>query len=134
MEKLTGAWLGGECGGESVLCGDALSGGRRQFAAGSERKTPDDEAAAGMRGQAAQMEEWKSPCRRIVSISVNVNREKTNVIMGRKLRVLWGKGWIEDSLRVLDSADFGAPGTLVADMRKVKKKSHFGFRLCLFIR
>ena len=41
---------------------------------------------------------------RIVSISVSVNREKTNVIMGKEIRVLWGSGWIEDGLRVLDTA------------------------------
>lgn len=44
--------------------------------------------------------------KRIASISVSVNMEKTNVIMGGEIRVLWGNGWIEDSLRVLNAADF----------------------------
>lgn len=58
--------------------------------------------------------------KRIVSISVSVNTEKTNVIMGKEIRVLWGKGWIEDSLRVLDATDFGAAGTIAGERDKVK--------------
>ena len=48
----------------------------------------------------------KASSKRIVSISVNVNTEKTNVIMGKEIRVLWGSRWIEDSLRVPDTAEF----------------------------
>ena len=62
----------------------------------------DEEDAAG-RGQTVQMEKWKAPRKRIVSISVSINREKTNVIMGQEIRVLWGRGWIEDSLRVMEA-------------------------------
>lgn len=43
--------------------------------------------------------------RRIASISVNVNTERTNVIMGKEIRTLWGKDYIEDSIRILDSED-----------------------------
>ncbi len=32
------------------------------------------------------------------SVVLNVNREKTNVIVGKKNRVLWGREWIEDEL------------------------------------
>lgn len=32
----------------------------------------------------------------MTSVSVNINKESTNVIMGRKVRVLWGKEYIED--------------------------------------
>ncbi len=42
---------------------------------------------------------------KIVSISVSVNREKTNVIMGKEIRTLWGKERIDDSLAVPDSAE-----------------------------
>ncbi len=42
--------------------------------------------------------------KKIVSISVSVNTERTNVIMGKEIRVLWGRGYIEDSIRIL-----GAP-------------------------
>lgn len=37
-------------------------------------------------------------CRRIESISISVNAEKTNVIMGREIRLLWGKDRIRDTL------------------------------------
>ena len=40
----------------------------------------------------------------IVSISLNINTEKTNVIMGQQVRVLWGKDAILDSLQVMDAA------------------------------
>ena len=35
----------------------------------------------------------------ITSIAVNINRKNTNVIFGEETRVLYGKGWIEDSIR-----------------------------------
>ncbi len=43
--------------------------------------------------------------KRIVSISVSVNTERTNVIMGKDIRILWGKGYIEDSIRILGEAE-----------------------------
>ncbi len=46
------------------------------------------------------------PSKRIASISVSINREQTNVIMGKEIRVLWGRGYIEDSLRVPDPIAF----------------------------
>ncbi len=36
--------------------------------------------------------------KRIASISISTNTEKTNVIMGKEIRVLWGKGYIQDTL------------------------------------
>ena len=35
---------------------------------------------------------------RIRSLMVNVNRENTNVVLGEKYRLLWGREWIEDVL------------------------------------
>ena len=70
----------------------------------------DDELSAGACEQTAQTEERKKPCKRIVSISININRKKTNVIMGHEIRVLWGRGWMEDSIRVADSAEFEMAG------------------------
>lgn len=43
--------------------------------------------------------------KQIVSISVSVNMERTNVIMGKEIRVLWGRGYIEDSIRVLGAEE-----------------------------
>lgn len=39
---------------------------------------------------------WQIPG--MTSLSVNENRERTNVILGKKVRVLRGKGWIEDRI------------------------------------
>lgn len=68
-----------------------------------------DEVPGDEREQTASREQ-ENIKKRIVSICVSVNTEKTNVIMGKEIRVLWGSGWIEDSLRVLDAADFGTFG------------------------
>ena len=34
----------------------------------------------------------------MASITLNTNTEKTNVIMGRKQRLLWGRPYIEDTI------------------------------------
>lgn len=54
----------------------------------------------------ARLEDERTLFKKIVSISVSINKKKTNVIMGQEIRVLGGNGWIEDSLRVMDTADF----------------------------
>ncbi|MCM1040153.1 MAG: 23S rRNA (uracil(1939)-C(5))-methyltransferase RlmD [Ruminococcus sp.] len=46
--------------------------------------------------------------RRITSISISVNTDRNNVIMGKAIRTLWGKDYIEDSIRILDAALDGA--------------------------
>ncbi|MGN0432568.1 MAG: 23S rRNA (uracil(1939)-C(5))-methyltransferase RlmD [Lachnospiraceae bacterium] len=38
----------------------------------------------------------------MTSVSVNINTEKTNVIMGKEIHTLWGKDTITDSIRVRD--------------------------------
>ena len=43
--------------------------------------------------------------RRIISIAVSVNEERTNVIMGKEIRVLWGSERIEDSIRILGTGE-----------------------------
>ena len=40
----------------------------------------------------------RMPDKKIVSISVSINTEKTNVIMGKEIRVLWGSERIQDIL------------------------------------
>ncbi len=72
----------------------------------------DDEMPVGACERAAQTEERKISCKRIASISISINREKTNVIMGPEIRVLWGSGWIEDSLRVPGPTDFATAGNM----------------------
>lgn len=93
------------------------------------------EASADGCEQSKPGKEQKTPCKRIVSISISINREKTNVIMGQEIRVLWGNGWIEDSLRLMDTADlredagdksaeFGTAGS-----RSVKRYENVTFRI-----
>ena len=41
----------------------------------------------------------------ITSISLSINMERNNVIMGKTIRNLWGKDYIEDSIRVLQDTD-----------------------------
>ena len=41
----------------------------------------------------------------ISSISLSINMERNNVIMGKTIRNLWGKDYIEDSIRVLQDTD-----------------------------
>lgn len=43
-----------------------------------------------------------SPEKKLVSISVSINTRQTNVIMGEEIHTLWGRGYIEDSIRILD--------------------------------
>lgn len=86
--------------------------GGEQSVSGGEQTIPGDEVPADVGGLAAEMEEGKRPCKKIASISISINREKTNVIMGKEIRVLWGNGWIEDSLRVMDSAGPGEIGSV----------------------
>ncbi len=56
----------------------------------------------------AEMEKEKGPVeepgsdRYIASILVSVNRERTNVIMGQEIRVLWGSGRITDSIGIME--------------------------------
>ena len=40
--------------------------------------------------------------RNMTSVSVSINTEKTNVIMGKEIHTLWGKDTITDSIRVRD--------------------------------
>ncbi|MCD7725367.1 MAG: 23S rRNA (uracil(1939)-C(5))-methyltransferase RlmD [Clostridiales bacterium] len=40
--------------------------------------------------------------KKIVSLCVSVNTEQTNVIMGKEIRTLWGREYIEDSIRILE--------------------------------
>ncbi len=47
----------------------------------------------------------------MTSISVSLNNEKTNVIMGREIHTLWGRDTISDTIRVRDMKTPGYPFT-----------------------
>lgn len=102
VEKLTGVKLENESAGEAVSVDED-----RQF-------TTDDRSA-----------KREGMFRRITSISVSVNREQTNVIMGQEIRVLWGNGWIEDSLRVLNSEDIKIDAVVAGKSAESKEKIAF---------
>ncbi len=53
-------------------------------------------------GDVSQEAQQATGGKRIVSISVSTNTERTNVIMGKEIRTLWGKASIEDSIRILE--------------------------------
>lgn len=54
-------------------------------------------------GKAEKLQIKKTGCNRhMASISVSVNRERTNVIMGQEIRVLWGKESIRDTISGLE--------------------------------
>jgi len=47
----------------------------------------------------------------MTSVSVSINREKTNVIMGEEIHTIWGKNTISDTIRVRDMKRDGHPFT-----------------------
>ncbi len=49
----------------------------------------------------------------VVSLSVSINKENTNVIMGKTIRTLWGKEKIKDTIRILNADDFTESGDSV---------------------
>ena len=49
----------------------------------------------------------------VVSLSVSINKENTNVIMGKTIRTLWGKNKIKDTIRILNVEDFSESGDSV---------------------
>lgn len=49
----------------------------------------------------------------VVSLSVSINKENTNVIMGKTIRTLWGKDKIKDTIRILNADDFTESGDSV---------------------
>jgi len=65
--------------------------------------------------------------RRIVSISVSVNTEKTNVIMGKKIRLLWGNEYMEDSLKVMNLSGHGETEAAQTEERIIFRISPLSF-------
>ncbi|MBD5445510.1 MAG: 23S rRNA (uracil(1939)-C(5))-methyltransferase RlmD [Lachnospiraceae bacterium] len=62
--------------------------------------------------EAFEKADLQRPARRIVSVCVSINTERTNVIMGKEIRILWGRGYIEDSIRIMKMADEGERNNL----------------------
>lgn len=47
----------------------------------------------------------------MTSVSISINRERTNVIMGKEIHTLWGKDTISDTIHVCDMQKLGYPFT-----------------------
>ncbi len=47
----------------------------------------------------------------MTSISYNINKENTNVILGKKIVCIWGRSYIEDTIHLLSYPDFTPQGT-----------------------
>lgn len=47
----------------------------------------------------------------MTSVSISINRERTNVIMGKEIHTLWGKDTISDTIHVRDMQKTGYPFT-----------------------
>ena len=63
----------------------------------------------------------------VVSISLNTNKEKTNVILGRKVRTLWGQDAIEDSLFIQEvSYSEPVPGSRTPAFSPTGESVRFG--------
>ena len=60
----------------------------------------------------------------MTSISLNINREKTNVILGRKGKLLWGQEYITDRTdRLSDLPAVFLPGQSGADTETLRKST-----------
>ena len=49
----------------------------------------------------------------MTSISVSINKERTNVIMGKEVHTLWGSDTIEDSIHIREGEDFRETGKAI---------------------
>lgn len=61
--------------------------------------------------QQAQLLSALSQIKGMTSVSVSINSEKTNVIMGKEIHILWGRGEIRDVIHVRDMGKEGYPYT-----------------------
>ena len=58
-----------------------------------------------------KLAEMLSKIQNMMSVSISFNTEKTNVIMGKEIRTIWGKDTISDTIRVRDMTKEGYPYT-----------------------
>ena len=60
--------------------------------------------------QADRLVEELAKIRGMTSISVNINRENTNVIMGKECRTIWGRDTISDVIHMRSIERINAGG------------------------
>lgn len=61
----------------------------------------------------------------VASITLNVNKAKTNVILGRKIRVLWGEDSIEDTLHVFEVREHREDGSRIQEFEPTGEQIRF---------
>lgn len=91
-------WGNGRTGGKESL---------RDIRQGADEETSADSKRDGAAADCETAGEQAAVTKRIVSVCVSINKEKTNVIMGQEIRILWGRGYMEDSLTVADLSGTG---------------------------
>ncbi|MGN0167796.1 MAG: 23S rRNA (uracil(1939)-C(5))-methyltransferase RlmD [Acetatifactor sp.] len=72
-----------------------------------EKKTGSNEFLPGQQALIEKLREISG----MTSVSVSINREKTNVIMGKEIHTLWGSDTISDTIHVRDMSREGYPFT-----------------------
>ncbi len=83
--------------GERLPAEERLVERLRKTVLDKKEETPADNIH-GKDGRTLEHRGPEIPRRHIVSISVSLNRERTNVIMGKEIRILWGKENIQDKI------------------------------------
>ena len=74
-------------------------------------KTSDNKACDSRHNAADSLCERLSKIDGMTSISYNINKENTNVILGKKTVCIWGRPYIEDTIHLLSYPDFTPQGT-----------------------
>ena len=77
----------------------------------SDNKECGSKASDSRRNIAGALCERLSKIDGMTSISYNINKENTNVILGKKTVCIWGRPYIEDTIHLLSYPDFTPQGT-----------------------
>ena len=85
--------------------------GKRNCDKASDNKKCGSKASDSRRNAADILCERLSKIDGMTSISYNINKENTNVILGKKTVCIWGRPYIEDTIHLLSYPDFTPQGT-----------------------
>lgn len=85
--------------------------GKRNCDKASDNKECGSKASDSRRSIADSLCEKLSKIDGMTSISYNINKENTNVILGKKTVCIWGRPYIEDTIHLLSYPDFTPQGT-----------------------
>lgn len=89
----------------------------RKFADKRNRDKASDNKECGSKASDSRRSIADSLCEKLsgidgmTSISYNINKENTNVILGKKTVCIWGRPYIEDTIHLLSYPDFTPQGT-----------------------